>query len=288
METLMLLFVACVVIYLNLPAKKEPPKDLWCDMGKAIGKALQSLNKSESSNGGGGKPSSSPPPINVILGFALGATLLGSLAGVEPILQTSLRPATNPRSRSQPSQPDTAVNPTPDRPPNHASPSAFPIGVRNRLQDCIQSRLTELSGIPSLSGLLASASWNWEADSDFDRQLMVLYSRAQQLRMTIASCDPALLQEIVAARQRLLKDEQVVVIRESANIREGPHETNAVIYQVPFGTILEIDHETLDLLSPQESAALLQEAGWIPVFLNGNSRGFVKDSEARQVITPAY
>jgi hypothetical protein len=292
METLMFLFIASVVVYLNRPAKKDPPKDLWCEMGKAIGKALQSLNKPESSDGGGGKKSSSPPPMNAILGFAIGATLLGSFGGLDPILQTSLRPS-GLGPRSQPAQSDTPANPTPDRPAHGAPPDSFSIGVRNRLQVCLQSRLTELAGIPSLSGLLASVNGGWEANSDFDQQLMVLYSRAQQLRMAIESCDPALIQDIVAARQRLLKDEQVVVIRESASIREGPHETNAVIYQVPFGTILEIDYETLDLLSPQESAALLQEAGWIPVFLggnnfSGNNRGFIKNSEARQVITPSY
>jgi hypothetical protein len=278
MESLAILFVISIFIFINLPKKKDPPKDVWCEMGKAIGDALKTLGKPEDSKGGKDKGSSSPPFIP-ILGFAVGATLVGNMVGVESILQNSLR------QTSRPGQEEPNFSRTPNN-TNSPQPRAFPTEISNRLQTCIQERLIELSGVPTLRGFLESISFEREPDSEFEYQLIVLYTRVQQLRAAIESCDPTLIQEIATARQQFLSDEQIVVIQQSTTIRSSPGNDGFIILEVPFDTELDINYEVFNALSPEEREVLLQGQGWMPVLVPGSSTsGFVDASSARKIIT---
>jgi len=65
MEFLAILFVIGIVIWLNQEQPKPKPKDPWEEMGKSIGKALQTLSLCKSDGGGlkgdgGDKPSGGP------------------------------------------------------------------------------------------------------------------------------------------------------------------------------------------------------------------------------------
>jgi|GEM_PF-3652634 hypothetical protein len=90
MESLAILFVISLFIFINLPKKKDPPKDVWCEMGKAIGDALKTLGKPEDSKGGKDKGSSTPP-FALILGFAVVITLVTNPTLLEPLLRLSNR-----------------------------------------------------------------------------------------------------------------------------------------------------------------------------------------------------
>jgi hypothetical protein len=252
-------------------------------MGKAIGDALKTLGKPEEKKDN--SKGSSPPPLIPILGFAVGATLVGNMVGVESILQNALR------------QPSRSVQEEPDFPRNSNNVSqpqrvnlpqqrVFSTEVSSRLQTCIQDRLVELSGVPTLTGFLESVSFEREADSEFEYQLMVLYTRVQQLRAAIESCDLTLIQEIAAARQQFLSDEQLAVIQESATIRSSPGSDGFPISEVPFGTLLDINYEVFNSLPQEEREILLQGQGQMPVLVPGSSTsGFIDASSARKIIT---
>ncbi|NJL49848.1 MAG: hypothetical protein HC929_23675 [Leptolyngbyaceae cyanobacterium SM2_5_2] len=89
METLFILFVIGIFIYLNSPKKKDPPKDVWCEMGKAIGDALKTLGKPDDKKDD--KKGSSPPPFMTIFGFAVVITLITNPTLLEPLLRLSDR-----------------------------------------------------------------------------------------------------------------------------------------------------------------------------------------------------
>ncbi|MFH7241413.1 MAG: hypothetical protein ACHWZW_01045 [Spirulina sp.] len=75
METFLFLFVLGLWIYLSLPKKAPPTSDPWEEMGKAIGKALKTLNAPAEGNpsGSGGKKDSFPwfIPLAIVTGLAV-------------------------------------------------------------------------------------------------------------------------------------------------------------------------------------------------------------------------
>jgi hypothetical protein len=160
----------------------------------------------------------------------------------------------------------------------------------------MESNFVRLSGIPTLSSLLASLSPEIEPAGEFERELILAYTRVQQLRAVLEDCDLELIQEILAAREEVAASDPsvqnamggiserastppsqitVFVVGKLVNIRAGPSLNHTILEQVPYGTILIIDQATLASLPPSEKNFIEQGSGWLPIFLPDGRRGYI-------------
>ena len=237
-------------------------------------------------------------------------TFAGSPKAIESISRKALREPksaqepdsirrSQPERRSEPSrEPDSTRQQTRssrtnstnrvNRPNNalNSSRNYFELNVSERLRQCIESNITEFLGIPTMSGLLESLSFEVEPSSEFEYQLIMLYTRVQKLRDLIKSCDPSLIIDILEAGQDNALIEEFVVIKDFTYIRAGPHELDPILVSVDFGTTLILDQERYEFILEEQKALLAEGIGWIPVFQPMNGQGFVWADDVRKIIRP--
>lgn len=289
------------VIYSDGEKLEAKPKD-----GKELDNATAmdvwvSANWSHSGGNGGGevKKTVSPPdrlPLKAIICSAIGISLLSHFGGAEPLIREISKqlvddlPSPRSSQRTQPRNDSQSRNPQSQIPYSRL----FSPSVETRLRACIQSNFVRLSEIPTLSGLLETLSWEREPSGEFERQLIIAYTKVQQLQAMFEECDLTLVQEILAAQQEVATSDfqfqeavigigeaaldpqaqaAVVVVGELVNIRVGPND--AILWQVSYGTTLLIDQETLALLSSSERLAIKERRGWLPIFIPGGRRGYI-------------
>lgn len=292
MEVLVVLFFIGIFIALIIPERKLPPPssgDLLVKGIKAVVKEIGCCGSSKKNGNGGGKKTSDKPPVKLIVVSATGAALMSNFGASGPLLQELSRQVTrqepvrtlqrSPSSSSSRPQQSQSGNPnTSPRSPRTSYNNAFSPEVERRLRQCIQTNIVTLSRVPTLSGLLESLSWEREPGGEFERQVIFLYSRVQELRGVIENCDLTLAQEILEAEERVSNtssEETVLVVGELVNVRVGPRPNDAVLAQVPYCTLLRIDLERTDALLPAQRLAINQGVGWQPVVLADGRRGYV-------------
>jgi hypothetical protein len=238
------------------------------------------------------------PPWKAIVSFTAGASFLSNFGGAEPLIREIVRQLADdvppPRS-STPNQPRS--NPQPRNPHSQARYNRlFSPSVEARLRACIQSNFVRLSGIPTLSNLLKSLSWEREPSGEFERQLILAYRRVKQLQTTLKKCDPTLIPEILVAQEKIAASDPqspndiaevgeglsgselqatVIVIGPLVNLRAGPSTHHIILEQVRYGTTLIIDQATLASLSQSERLSIEQGTGWLPVLLLDGRRGHI-------------
>lgn len=292
MEIFAILFFIGVFIALLIPEKKAPPPssgDLLLKGIKEVVKEIGCCGSSKKDAGGGVKKTKEKPPVKFIVASATGAALMSNFGASGPLLrEISRQVITQEPSRAVQSSPSRSSSQSQrgqtNNPQTSSRRSGFPYNktfspeVERRLRQCIQANIVTLSRVPTLSGLLESLSWEREPEGEFERQVIFLYSRVQELRGVIEDCDFTLVQEILEAQERVNNDnpeETILVIGELVNVRVGPSSNNAVLAQVPFCTLLRIDLERTAALSQDQRLAIDQGMGWRPVVLADGRRGYI-------------
>ena len=212
----------------------------------------------------------SKPPTKAIVGFAVTASLASNFGGAAPLINevsSSLL-----RSRQPQSIPTQRVS----RP--EMSEKIFSDRVEAQLRTCVKNNASYFTGVPTLVGLLKSASWERETENEFEQQLIYLYTDYQQLRTALNRCDPILAQEVFVARSQAIESEKnitVFVTEALVNVRVGPGTDSRVIEPLQYGTPILLDQGTTAGLSEQQKLAISQGAGWQPVILSNGQSGYI-------------
>jgi hypothetical protein len=202
------------------------------------------------------------PSLGLITLGAIGMTLITPLFryGEQPIVQT--RP-TDSRSGSTPT-------PTPAPDP----PDILPPEVDAGLRACLMGNIQRLAGVPELVDLLVYLNNQQDSKAEFQLEVLRLYKTVDQLSSTIKECDPTLIQELTAAKER--EADRLLTVRSLVNVRTEQRAVDQnIITQLPSGAKVKANIQALNALTQQQRLALEQDKGWYPVILLDGRRGYI-------------
>jgi hypothetical protein len=218
------------------------------------------------------------PPLGRIILAAVSVVLLGNVLAVEEIFSLFSTP-----NRVQPVRVQVSPEPQTSR-VNNRSGTELSQETENRLRQCLKANIQRLSGIPSLSSLVESLAVDSltreeRSKDEFQGQVLLLYKRVKELKETIEDCDPTLIQELIAVEQCRSNQEQfqakAKIVGKMVNVRADSSLEARVIEQLPYGTIVEVDIQTLASLSEQQRLSIARGEGWYPIILCDRRRGYV-------------
>lgn len=220
----------------------------------------------------------SKPPLQLILTSSIAISLASNFGGVKPLFKEIANRLSEPQQAQSISTEGAAKSQSNPGNSQTSYRNAFSARVEAQLRTCVENNFTNFAQIPTLTKLLKAASWDREAEGEFERQLIDLYADVQQLRIAINRCDPELTQEVFAARARIEDSEAsqtAFVIGEVVNVRAGPTTDSEILMQLPYGTSVLIDQETSATMLEDQRIEIGQGVGWQPILLSNNETGYI-------------
>ena len=224
---------------------------------------------------------SSKPPLGLITLAAVSIALLGNLSLVEDFF-SSFSATKRLQSGQMPSSQESSSRST-----NNRYVDELPPEVEAQLKQCLKESLKRLLPISSLSDLVEALNDEENSKTEFQSQVILLYKRVKELRSTIEDCDPTLIQEIIAAENRVANQGQfrnrVMITEELVNVRTGPSIESEVIEQLPYGTTVQAYFQAFTYLSDQQRSAIVRGVGWYPVILSDERHGYIYSLYIREL-----
>lgn len=225
----------------------------------------------------GSKEPTAKPPLKTILSAAAAIALASNCQGAEPLVRDISERLLDSPSTQSPTLRNTDARVT-QRASNNSYDTAFPPNVAVQLKQCIRNNIEQLTDIPTLPRLLELISWETEPSDEFEREMIHLYARYEQFQATIELCDPTLVPQIFAARERTAisdTDAKVFVIGDMVNVRSAASASSRIIVQLPYGTPLLVNQGVSASLSEEKKLAISRGAGWQPVILSDGQAGYI-------------